>query len=61
MIERERSSEEEDTLERSTKKFKEIHPEDESNSERLHYERSTSYSFKSYRDKLVGSILGAYE
>ena len=33
-MERDRSSEEEDTLDRSTKKIKEIHPVNEINSER---------------------------
>ena len=60
-MERERSSKEEDTLERSTKKFKEIHPVNEVNTERLSDDRFASYSANSYKDKLVGSIPGAYE
>ena len=60
-MERERSSEEEDTLERSTKKFKEIHPMNEVNTKRLRDDRFASYSANSYKDKLVGSIPGAYE
>ena len=60
-MERERSSEEEDTLERSTKKFKEIHPVNEVNTKRLRDDRFARYSANSYKDKLVGSIPGAYE
>nr|POE70008.1 uncharacterized protein CFP56_78128 [Quercus suber] len=60
-MERERSSEEEDTLERSTKKIKEIHLVNEINIERLRDVRYARYSANSYKDKLVGSIPGAYE
>ena len=60
-MERGRSSEEEDTLEKSTKKFKEIHPVNEVSTERLRDDRFARYSANSYKDKLVGSIPGAYE
>ena len=57
-MEREKSSEESDVLERSTKKFKDNHCEGEyqsGNSE------SNANAFRSYKDKLVGDIPGAYE
>ena len=58
-IERERSSEEEDTLARSTKKYKDHHP---SPSCGAHSKGETFGSgFSSYRDRLVGAIPGAYE
>jgi len=59
MVERERprSSEEEDTLERSIKKFKDVHHEIETPSEFL----GNGDKIKSYKDKLVGSIPGTYE
>ncbi|GMY07272.1 hypothetical protein FCV25MIE_02511 [Fagus crenata] len=58
-IERERSSEEEDTLARSTKKYKDHHP---SPSCRAHSKGETfGLGFSSYRDRLVGAIPGAYE
>ena len=55
--ERPRSAEEEDTLERSTKKFKEVHYENNTLFEPL----GNGDKVRSYRDKLVGSIPGAYE
>nr|POE50025.1 hypothetical protein CFP56_38467 [Quercus suber] len=61
IMERERSSKEEDTLERSTKKIKKIHLVNEINIERLRDVRYARYSANSYKDKLVGSISGAYE
>nr|POF08943.1 uncharacterized protein CFP56_22816 [Quercus suber] len=57
-MERERSSEESDALERSTKKFKDNHCEEEYQSG---YAGSTENAFRSYKDKLVGDIPGAYE
>nr|POF12083.1 uncharacterized protein CFP56_08850 [Quercus suber] len=57
-MERERSSEESDALERSTKKFKDNHCEEEHQSG---YSGSTDNAFRSYKDKLVGDIPGAYE
>lgn len=55
--ERPRSSEEEDTLERSTKKFKDVHYEIETPFELL----GNGDKIRSYKDLLVGSIPGAYE
>ena len=55
--ERPRSAEEEDTLERSTKKFKEVHYENNTPFEPL----GNGDKVRSYRDKLVGSIPNAYE
>nr|POE91943.1 hypothetical protein CFP56_54296 [Quercus suber] len=57
-MERERSSEESDALERNTKKFKDNHCEEEHQSG---YAGSTENAFRSYKDKLVGDIPGAYE
>lgn len=57
-MERERSIEERDTLERSTKKFKENHDMDEDDSANKEKERN---AFRRYKDKLVGDIPGAYE
>lgn len=57
-MERERSVEERDTLERSTKKFMDHHIPDEG----IHEANENGKNlFKSYKDKLVGDILGAYE
>ncbi|KAL0001445.1 hypothetical protein SO802_015226 [Lithocarpus litseifolius] len=57
-MERERSTEERDTLERSTKKFKENHGLDGDHSQSNEKGRNT---FRSCKDKLVRDIPGAYE
>nr|POE68955.1 hypothetical protein CFP56_69614 [Quercus suber] len=57
-MERERSSEESDALERSTKKFKDNHCDEEGHSGNS---ETNAYTFRSYKDKLVGDIPGAYE
>ena len=57
-MERERSSEESDALERSTKKFKDNHCEGDYQSG---YADSNANAGRSYKDKLVGDIPGAYE
>ena len=57
-MERERSSEESDMLERSTKKFKDNHCEGEYQSGNFD---SNANAVRSYKDKLVGDIPGAYE
>ena len=58
---RERSIEEEDTLERSTKKFKDDHLVGGTYGRGLGNETKKGSASGSYRDRLVGSILGAYE
>nr|POE98890.1 hypothetical protein CFP56_44652 [Quercus suber] len=57
-MERERISKESDALERRTKKFKENHCIDENHSENTGNEKN---AFRSYKDKLVGDIPGAYK
>ena len=57
-MERERSFEESDTLERSTKKFKENHCIKEHDHGNYGIEAN---AFRSYKDKLVGDIPSAYE
>nr|POE55990.1 hypothetical protein CFP56_63319 [Quercus suber] len=57
-MEREGSSKESDALERSTKKFKENHCVEEKHSGNS---RTETNAVRSYKDKLVGDIPGAYE
>lgn len=57
-MERERSSEESDALERNTKKFKENHCVEYQHSGNSGVEAN---AFRSYKDKLVRDILGVYE
>lgn len=57
-MERERSSEESDALERSTKKFKENHREGEY---QFGNSRINTKAPRIYKDKLVGDIPGAYK
>lgn len=57
-MERERSSEESDALERNTKKFKENHCVEYQHSGNSRVEAN---AFRSYKDKLVRDILGVYE
>ena len=57
-MEREKSSEENDALERSTKKFKDNHGEEEAQSGKF---ETNANAFRSYKDKLVGDIPRAYE
>ena len=54
-MEREKSSEESDVLERSTKKFKDNHCEGEYQSRNSD---SNANAVRSYKDKLVGIFLG---
>lgn len=58
-FERERSVEEEDTLSRSTKKYEDRH-ESPARSHKNTEETFVSSS-RSYKDRLVGAIYGAYE
>ena len=57
----ERSTEEEDTLERSTKKFKDVHLIGEASGNGFGKDDRSGYRPGSYKDCLVGSIPGAYE
>lgn len=57
-MERDGSAKEHDTLERSTKEFKDHHDPDEG----IHKANENGKNlFRSYKDKLVGDIPGAYE
>ena len=61
MMARERSTEEEDTLERSTKKFKDVYSVGGTYGRGLGKEAKEWGFSESYRDRLVGSIPSAYE
>jgi hypothetical protein len=58
-VERERSVKEEDTLSQSTKKYKDHHVS--AAVDELNKGETLGSSFGSYKDRLVGAILGAYE
>nr|POF00222.1 hypothetical protein CFP56_37734 [Quercus suber] len=60
MSTRERSTEEEDTLERSTKEFKDDHSKGEGSGEGLGQDDRFGHLQGSYKERLVGAIPGAY-